>query len=124
MTKGRSRNFTMETKTNSKPEIEVVMRPAGSLIPYARTPRKHDSVVDQMCGAIQEFGFKIPILAKSDGSVIDGHLRLKAAQRLGIAEIPVILCDEWSAEQVKAFRLLANRSVNWAEWDEELLRLE
>jgi len=77
-----------------------------------------------MVASIREFGFKIPVLAKTDGSIIDGHLRVKAAQRLGMAEIPVILCDEWSEAQVKAFRLMANRSVAWAEWDEQLLALE
>src|SRR5580700_2562948 len=77
-----------------------------------------------MCGSIREFGFKIPCLVRSDGEVIDGHLRLKAARKLGITDIPVILCDEWTPEQVKAFRLLVNRSVTWAEWDEELLALE
>jgi DNA modification methylase len=77
-----------------------------------------------MCSAIREFGFKVPILAKSDGAVVDGHLRLKAAQALTLRELPVILCDEWDDAKVKAFRLLVNRSVGWAEWDDELLRLE
>jgi DNA modification methylase len=77
-----------------------------------------------MVDSIREFGFKIPCLVRSDGEVVDGHLRLKAARRLGITEIPVILCDEWSASQVKAFRLMVNRSVTWADWDEELLSLE
>src|SRR4051812_32708605 len=77
-----------------------------------------------MCGSIREFGFKIPVLARSNGEVVDGHLRLKAANKLGIAEVPVILCDEWTPAQVKAFRLLVNRSVGWAEWDDELLGLE
>ena len=77
-----------------------------------------------MCGSIREFGLKIPVLARSDGEVVDGHLRLKAARKLGITEVPVILCDEWSPAQVKAFRLMVNRSVTWAAWDEELLALE
>src|SRR5437879_1806842 len=98
--------------------------PIERLIHYSRNPRKNDAVVDQMIASIREFGFKIPVLAKGDGSVIDGHLRLKAAQRLGIPEVPVILCDDWSDAQVKAFRLLVNRSANWAEWDDELLKLE
>src|SRR5947209_11132651 len=104
--------------------VTIVMRPVSALIPYVRNPRKNDAVVDQMVASIREFGFKIPVLAKSDGSVIDGHLRLKAAQRLLITEVPVILCDDWSDAQVKAFRLLVNRSANWAEWDDELLKLE
>ena len=49
-----------------------------------------------MCSSIREFGFKIPVLARSDGEVIDGHLRLKAAAKLRIPAVPVILCDEWT----------------------------
>jgi ParB-like chromosome segregation protein Spo0J len=94
------------------------------LIEYPRNPRKNDAAVDRMCASIREFGFKIPCLVRSDGEVVDGHLRLKAARKLGITEIPVILCDEWSPAQVKAFRLMVNRSVTWADWDEELLALE
>ena len=73
---------------------------------------------------MREFGFKIPCLVRGDGEIVDGHLRLKAARKLGITEIPVILCDEWTPAQVKAFRLMVNRSVTWADWDEELLALE
>src|SRR5260370_40583889 len=98
--------------------------PLDKLIFYARNPRKNDSAVDRMCGSIREFGFKIPVLARGDGEVVDGHLRLKAARKLGITEIPVILCDEWTEAQVKAFRLLVNRSVPWPDRDAELPSLE
>jgi DNA modification methylase len=98
--------------------------PIDKLVFYARNPRKNDAAVDRMCSSIREFGFKVPVLARSDGEVVDGHLRLKAARKLGITEIPVILCDEWTEAQVKAFRLMVNRSVAWASWDEELLALE
>jgi len=94
------------------------------LIEYARNPRKNDEQVPRMVSAIKEFGFRIPIVAKSDGTVIDGHLRLKAARQLGLKTVPVALADELTDTQVKAFRLLANQSANWAEWDNELLQLE
>lgn len=96
----------------------------GRLTPYARNPRKNDHAVDRMVASIREFGFKIPILARSDGQVVDGHLRLKAAHKLGLADVPVIWCDEWTPAQVKAFRLLVNRSATWADWDDQLLALE
>ncbi len=98
--------------------------PVERLVPYARNPRKNDGQVERMVAAIREFGFRIPIMAKSDGTVVDGHLRLKAARKLGITEVPVALADELTDAQVKAFRLLANRSANWAAWDEDLLALE
>ena len=104
------------------PQIELCA--TERLVPYARNPRKNDHAVDRMAGTIREWGFKIPILARSNGEVVDGHLRLKAALKLGLSEVPVIWCDEWSPTQVKAFRLLANRSASWAYWDEELLTLE
>jgi DNA modification methylase len=104
--------------------MQIKMFILAELIPYHRNPRKNDQAVDRMAAAIREFGFKIPILARSNGEVVDGHLRLKAALKLGLAEVPVILCDEWSEAQVKAFRLLVNRSVTWADWNEELVALE
>ena len=105
-------------------EARVELWPVDKLVFYARNPRKNDAAVDRMCGSIREFGFKIPVLARSDGEVVDGHLRLKAARMLGITEVPVILCDEWTPAQVKAFRLMVNRSVTWADLDEDLLSLE
>src|SRR4051794_14414103 len=108
----------------AQPQTEIQTWHIDRLVFYARNPRKNDAAIDRMCGSIREFGFKIPVLARSDGEVVDGHLRLKAARKLGITEVPVILCDEWSPAQVKAFRLMVNRSVTWADWDEELLSLE
>jgi DNA modification methylase len=98
--------------------------PVSRLIAYARNPRKNDHAVEQMAGAIREFGFRIPIIAKSTGDVVDGHLRLKAARHLGLESVPVLLADDLTPTQIKAFRLLANRSATWAEWDDELLGLE
>ncbi len=111
-------------------EARVELWPVDKLVFYARNPRKNDAAVDRIEASIREFGFKIPVLARSDGEVVDGHLRLKAARKLGswpggdTSAIPVILCDEWTPAQVKAFRLMVNRSVTWADWDEDLLSLE
>src|ERR1700690_2024564 len=87
-------------------ELRIEMWPIERLVEYPRNPRKNDAAVDRMCASIREFGFKIPCLVRSDGEVIDGHLRLKAARKLGIMYIPVIRCDEWTPSQVTAFRLL------------------
>jgi DNA modification methylase len=114
--------LSQETAAQATPQIQIW--PIDRLVFYARNPRKNDAAVDRMCSSIREFGFKIPVLARSDGEVVDGHLRLKAARKLRIEEVPVILCDEWTPAQVRAFRLMVNRSVTWAAWDEELLALE
>src|SRR5690349_23164292 len=78
--------------------LQIQIWSIDKLVFYARNPRKNDAAVDRMCSSIREFGFKIPVLARSDGEVVDGHLRLKAARKLGswpggdISSIPVILC--------------------------------
>jgi DNA modification methylase len=120
----------MLSQAMAQQTLQIQLWPIDRFVFYARNPRKNDAAVDRMCASIREFGFKIPVLARSDGTVVDGHLRLKAARKLGswpggdVTGIPTILCDEWSEAQVKAFRLMVNRSVAWADWDEELLALE
>lgn len=98
--------------------------PLSRFVPYSRNPRKNDHAVNRMVASIREFGFKVPVLARSDGEVVDGHLRLKAGHVLQLETVPVIPCDDWTEAQVKAFRLMVNRSVTWADWDEDLLKLE
>lgn len=77
----------------SSQPMEIQVWPVERLVFYARNPRKNDSAVDRMCSSIREFGFKIPVLARSDGEVVDGHLRLKAARKLGITEVPVAAAE-------------------------------
>jgi len=98
--------------------------PIERLVEYIRNPRKNDHAVDKVAAAIREFGFRVPICAKSDGTVVDGHLRLKAAKKLGLTEVPVVLADDMSEAQIKAFRLSVNKVAELAEWDTELLALE
>lgn len=106
------------------PRIETVYRPIAWFRPYERNPRKNDKAVERIRASIREFGFSVPILARSTGEVIDGHLRLKGAVAEKLAELPTILCDGWTEAQVKAFRLMVNRSVAWADWDLDALALE
>lgn len=90
-----SNEFYPESQADARSRMEIQIWPIDKLVFYARNPRKNDAAVHRMCGSIREFGFKIPCLVRSDGEVIDGHLRLKAARQLGLTEIPFILCDEF-----------------------------
>ena len=96
----------------------------SDLVEYARNPRKNDHAVDKVAAAIHEFGFRVPILAKSDKTIVDGHLRLKAAKKLGLETVPVMLCDDMTDAQIKAFRISVNRVAEFAEWDNEMLRID
>lgn len=94
------------------------------LVPYGNNPRRNDKAVPRIVASIEEFGFRIPILALRDGTVLDGHLRLKGALKLGLEDVPVIWADGMTDAQVKQFRILVNQSVSWADWDEEKLMAE
>lgn len=107
-----------------KTEQTLEYWPLDRFIDYARNPRKNDHAVDKVASAIREFGFRVPVVAKSDGTVVDGHLRLKAAKKLGLDTVPVLLADDLSETQIKAFRISVNKMAELADWDSELLQLE
>jgi hypothetical protein len=111
-----------EAEAASPPEVEHW--PLDRFIEYIRNPRKNDHAVDKAAAAIHEFGFRVPILAKSDGLIVDGHLRLKAAKKLNLETVPVMLVDDMTDAQVKAFRISVNKIADLADWDTELLALE
>lgn len=105
--------------------LKLEQWPLARLRPYERGLRKYGKdVVERMMAAIREYGFRVPVLARSDGEVVDGRLRLDAATHLGLATIPVIPADGLTEAQVRAFRLLVNRSNAWAAWDEEMVAVE
>lgn len=105
-------------------KLKMIYMGVSSLIPYARNPRKNDQAVDRGCAFIREFGFLVPVLIKSDLTIIDGHLRLKCAKKLGLIEVPTITIDHLNDVQIKALRLSINKFAELADWDDEMLKLE
>jgi ParB-like chromosome segregation protein Spo0J len=105
-------------------KMRVSSWPLDKLQEYEKNPRKNDHAVERVAAAIREFGFRVPVIARSDGKVVDGHLRLKAARALGLKEVPVVLADDLTDDQVRAFRISVNRMAELADWDEDLLALE
>ena len=89
--------------------------------PYDKNPRKNKAAVDYVANSIKEFGFQQPIVVDKDMVVIAGHTRLKAAKKLKIKEVPVVIADNLTEEQVKAYRLADNKTAEKAEWDFDLL---
>lgn len=104
--------------------MEIINRKISELTPYARNPRKNDGAVEYVANSIREFGFKVPIVISADGEIIAGHTRMKAAKKLGMKEVPCIVADDLTDEQVKAFRLADNKVGEAAEWDFNVLAEE
>lgn len=91
---------------------------------YEKNPRKNDEAVGPVAESIKEFGFKCPIILDKDNVIIAGHTRYKAAKRLKLKEVPCIVADDLTEEQIKAFRLADNKVGEIAEWDFDLLNME
>ena len=94
------------------------------LKPYEKNPRKNDSAVEAVKKSIQQFGFKEPTVIDKDKVIVCGHTRLKAAKLLGLEKIPCVIADDLTQEQIKAFRLIDNKTSELAEWDLEMLDAE
>ena len=104
--------------------MEIILKPISELQAYENNPRLNDRAVEPVAKSIEEFGFKVPILLDKDNVIIAGHTRLKAAEKLGMTEVPCIMCDDLNPEQVRAFRLADNKVAEFAEWDDSLLLQE
>lgn len=94
------------------------------LKPYEKNPRKNENAVEYVANSIKEFGFKVPIVVDKNNVIVAGHTRYKAAKKLGLKEVPVIIADDLTEEQVKAFRLADNKVGDFATWDNDLLEEE
>lgn len=106
------------------PALAVEAWPVDRPKPYAKNPRRNDAAVEKVAASIREFGWAQPIVVDGDGVVIIGHTRLKAAKKLGLKTVPVLVRADLTPEQVAALRLADNKTAELAEWDEPLLAAE
>ena len=104
--------------------MKIEMRKIAEVKPYEKNPRINDAAVDAVAASIREFGFRQPIVVDEAGVIIVGHTRLKAAQKLGLTEVPVHVATDLPPEKIKAYRLADNKLAELAEWNMDLLPLE
>lgn len=104
--------------------MDIVNRRLSEIHPYENNPRFNDEAVDAVAASIKEFGFKVPIVLDSEGVIVAGHTRWKAALKLQLEEVPCVVADDLSPEQIKAFRLADNKVAELAYWNEEALAKE
>lgn len=87
----------------------------------AKNPRKNDAAVDTVAKSIEKYGFKNPVIADSSLVVYCGNTRLKAARKLGLPSIPVIIADDLTAKEIRELAIIDNKSSEIAEWDMDML---
>ena len=105
-------------------KLNVIHLKVSDLIAYENNPRKNDDAVDAVASSIKSFGFKVPVIVDSNNVIIAGHTRVKACKKLGITEVPCVIADDLTEDQIKAFRLADNKTSELAEWDLDKLSEE
>ncbi|MCD4726865.1 MAG: ParB N-terminal domain-containing protein [Pirellulales bacterium] len=94
--------------------MNIEMRPIKDIRPYENNPRQNDAAVDAVAVSIKEFGFRQPIVVDTEDVIVCGHTRYKAAQKLGLQEVPVHVATDLTPEQIKAYRIADNKTADLA----------
>ena len=101
--------------------MKIINFKIEDLKPYENNPRNNDDAVKYVKNSIEKFGFKVPIVVTKDGVIVTGHTRYKACLELGFKEIPCVIADDLSEEEIKAFRVVDNKVGEISFWDNDLL---
>jgi DNA modification methylase len=104
--------------------MEIDLRNLDEIRPYEQNPRLNDDGVAAVAASLQEFGFRQPIVVDTDGVIVCGHTRWKAAQQLGLDQVPVHVATDLTPEQIRAYRIADNQTANLSTWNFDLLPLE
>ena len=104
--------------------MQIINLKLADIHPYERNPRNNDSAVAAVAKSIQEFGFKNPIILDQDHVIVAGHTRYRVAKQLGMTEVPCVIADDLTPDQVTAVRIADNKTGEIAEWNYELLPVE
>ena len=104
--------------------MKIEQRAVTKIYPYENNPRLNDEAVDRVAASLREFGFRQPIVVDEHGVIIAGHTRWKAAQQLGIENVPVHVATGLTDAQIRAYRIADNQTATLADWDPDLLPVE
>lgn len=100
---------------------QIVYKKINELYLNEKNPRKNDNAVDAVAKSIEKYGFKNPLIIDSNGKIWCGNTRYKASKKLGLKEVPCIVADDLTEEQIREYALLDNKTNEIAEWDFDLL---
>lgn len=109
---------------NTRRRVELVYTDLNDIVPYERNARDNEAAIPAVAESIKNFGFLVPCVIDKDNVLIAGHTRVEAAKLLGLTEVPCVLAEHLTPDQVDAFRLVDNKTASLASWDEDLLSSE
>ena len=104
--------------------MNIINKKITEIKPYENNPRYNENAVQYVANSIKEFGFKVPLVIDKDNVIVCGHTRYSASKLLGLKELPCVVADDLTEEQIKAFRIADNKVSEFSEWDMDLLAVE
>lgn len=102
--------------------MQLVKKPLREIVPYEKNPRKNDDAVAYVMESIKQCTYVAPIIVDEDGVILAGHTRYKALKKLGYKDADVLIKEGLTDEQKRKYRLLDNKTNEFAEWDDALYR--
>ena len=104
-------------------EKQIVVKKLSDITPYEHNPRRNDKTVELLCDMIPRVGFNVPIVIDTNNVIVKGHARYRAAEKLGMTEVPCIVTHA-DAEAIRADRIADNKISEFSEWVNESLAHE
>lgn len=101
--------------------MQIINIKLNLLKPYENNPRNNENAVEYVANSIKEFGFKVPIIIDKNNTIVCGHTRYLASKKLGLTEVPCVIADDLTPDKIQAFRLIDNKTNEFATWNEDLL---
>lgn len=105
-------------------EIRIEYVSIDDIFPYENNPRDNEAAIEPVANSIREFGFRVPIVVDDSMTIVAGHTRYKAAESLGLTEVPIVRASGLSSEQIQAYRIIDNKTQELSKWDFEKLDRE
>ena len=121
MTEAQKLDRSLLVPSTKLPTYDV---PIDTIHLYERNPRKNDKAVPIVRKSLEDFDQKVPIVVDAYGTIVAGHTRYKAMREMGWTTCTIVLADDLTPDQVKAYRIIDNRSSEYSTWDDVLLDLE
>jgi ParB-like chromosome segregation protein Spo0J len=104
--------------------VEIIYKSTKEIKPYENNPRNNNEAVEKVAVSITDYGFRVPIIIDSNNVIVAGHTRYKAALKIGCESVPCIVIDDLTPEQIRAYRLVDNKTAEYSSWDFEMLEKE
>ena len=104
--------------------MEIIYKSTKEIKPYENNPRNNNEAVEKVAVSITDYGFRVPIIIDSNNVIVAGHTRYKAALKIGCESVPCIVIDDLTPEQIRAYRLVDNKTAEYSSLDFEMLEKE